>query len=123
MSKTNTKHLVIVESPAKAKTINKILGKNYKVEASVGHIIDLPKSKFGVDLDNGYQPQYTVIRGKSKVIQNLKKEAKTADTVLLATLTPTGKGKPLPTTLPIPFRKSTPTFAGLNLMKLPNRRC
>ena len=85
MSKTNTKHLVIVESPAKAKTINKILGKDYKVEASVGHIIDLPKSKFGVDLDNGYQPQYTVIRGKSKVIQNLKKEAKTADTVLLAT--------------------------------------
>lgn len=85
MSKSGGKHLVIVESPAKAKTINKILGKGYKVAASVGHIIDLPKSKFGVDLENQYTPHYTVIRGKSKVIQNLKKEAKTADTVLLAT--------------------------------------
>ncbi len=85
MSKSGGKHLVIVESPAKAKTINKILGKQYKVAASVGHIIDLPKSKFGVDLENQYTPQYTVIRGKSKVIQNLKKEAKAADTVLLAT--------------------------------------
>ncbi len=85
MSKSGEKHLVIVESPAKAKTINKILGKGYKVAASVGHIIDLPKSKFGVDLENQYTPHYTVIRGKSKVIQNLKKEAKTADTVLLAT--------------------------------------
>ncbi len=85
MSTSRARHLVIVESPAKAKTINKILGKDYKVEASVGHIIDLPKSKFGVDLENNYQPHYTVIRGKSKVIQQLKKEAKAADTVLLAT--------------------------------------
>ncbi len=85
MTKKNAKKLVIVESPAKAKTINKILGKDYKVAASVGHVIDLPKSKFGVDLENGYQPQYTVIKGKNEIIKQLKKEAENASEVLLAT--------------------------------------
>jgi DNA topoisomerase-1 len=85
MGTTNSKKLVIVESPAKAKTINKILGKDFKVAASVGHIIDLPKTKFGVDIENGYQPEYTVIKGKNEVIKQLKKEAGVAGEVLLAT--------------------------------------
>ena len=79
------KSLVIVESPSKAKTINKFLGKNYKVEASVGHIIDLPKSKFGVNIEQGFKPQYIKIRGKEKVINHLKKMAAKAEMIYLAT--------------------------------------
>ena len=71
-----SKNLVIVESPAKAKTIGKFLGKNYIVKASVGHIRDLPKSKLGVDVDNNFEPNYINIRGKGPVINELKKEAK-----------------------------------------------
>jgi DNA topoisomerase-1 len=85
MTSKNGKNLVIVESPAKAKTINKILGNDFKVAASVGHIIDLPKSRIGVDIDNGYVPDYMVIKGKSKVIKELKEAAKNAKSVLLAT--------------------------------------
>lgn len=85
MSKGNGKKLVVVESPAKAKTINKILGKDYKVTASVGHVIDLPKSKLGVDIENGYAPEYTVIRGKNEIIKQLRSAAKSAEEVLLAT--------------------------------------
>src|SRR5690554_6610276 len=77
--------LVIVESPAKAKTISKFLGKNYKVKASVGHVRDLPKSKMGIDIDNNYEPKYITIRGKGKVIKELKDEAKKAKKILLAT--------------------------------------
>ena len=79
------KTLVIVESPSKAKTIGKFLGSGYKVAASVGHVRDLPKSKFGVDIENGFIPQYINIRGKGDVIRELKKEAKNAKRVLLAT--------------------------------------
>ncbi len=79
------KKLVIVESPAKAKTIGKFLGKNYKVTASVGHIRDLPKSTLGIDVDNNYEPKYITIRGKGPVVKELKAEAKKADQVLLAT--------------------------------------
>ncbi|QIL46573.1 type I DNA topoisomerase [Vagococcus coleopterorum] len=78
------KYLVIVESPAKAKTIEKYLGRNYKVVASVGHIRDLPKSKMGVDVENNYEPGYISIRGKGPVIKELKKLAKKADKVYLA---------------------------------------
>lgn len=78
-------NLVIVESPAKAKTIEKYLGKKYKVVASVGHVRDLPKSDFGIDVDNGYAPKYISIRGKSQVINGLKKDVKNADKVFLAT--------------------------------------
>lgn len=78
------KYLVIVESPAKAKTIEKYLGKNYKVVASVGHIRDLPKSKMGIDIENNYEPGYINIRGKGPVIKELKKYAKKADKVYLA---------------------------------------
>ncbi|MGB5822470.1 MAG: type I DNA topoisomerase, partial [Proteocatella sp.] len=80
------KNLVIVESPAKAKTIEKFLGKkSYTVKASVGHIRDLPKSKLGIDVDNNFEPQYITIRGKGDVVSELKKEAKKADKIYLAT--------------------------------------
>lgn len=84
MTKKSEK-LVIVESPAKAKTINKILGKDYKVAASIGHIIDLPKTKFGVDVENGFRPQYVTIKGKQKIIKELKAQAQNAEQILLAT--------------------------------------
>lgn len=79
------KSLVIVESPAKAKTVGKFLGKNYKVEASMGHVRDLPKSQLGVSIENNYEPKYITIRGKGKLIDALKKEAKKADKIYLAT--------------------------------------
>ena len=79
------KDLVIVESPAKAKTIEKYLGSGYKVTASMGHLRDLPKSKMGVDIENGFEPQYIPVRDKRELINELKKEAKDAKTVFLAT--------------------------------------
>src|SRR5688572_5859160 len=78
------KSLVIVESPAKATTINKYLGKDYVVKASLGHVKDLPKSKLGVDPDNDFQPVYEQIKGKEKVIKELRAAAKGADRILLA---------------------------------------
>lgn len=78
-------NLVIVESPAKAKTIGKYLGKNYIVEASMGHVRDLPKSKLGVDIENSFDPKYITIRGKGELLAKLKKVAKKADKVYLAT--------------------------------------
>ncbi|MDN6650441.1 type I DNA topoisomerase, partial [Enterococcus sp.] len=78
------KYLVIVESPAKAKTIEKYLGRNYKVVASVGHVRDLPKSKMGIDVENNYEPHYISIRGKGDVIKGLKQAAKKAEKVYLA---------------------------------------
>ena len=78
-------NLVIVESPAKANTIKKYLGKNYKVVASMGHIVDLPKSNIGVDIENGFVPKYITIRGKGELMAKLKKDAKNADKVYLAT--------------------------------------
>ncbi len=78
-------NLLIVESPAKAKTIEKYLGKKYKVMASMGHIRDLPKSDFGIDVENNFTPKYISIRGKSDLIRALKKEAQKADMVYLAT--------------------------------------
>jgi DNA topoisomerase I (EC 5.99.1.2) len=80
-----TKNLVIVESPAKAKSISKMLGKNYTVIASLGHIRDLPKSRLGIDIKNDFQPEYITIRGKGSIVNNLKKEAKKADSIFLAT--------------------------------------
>lgn len=79
------KILVIVESPSKAKTIGKFLGGRYKVIASVGHVRDLPKSKLGIDIENKFEPQYISIRGKGELIKELKKEAKNASQVYLAT--------------------------------------
>ncbi|MDY5635931.1 MAG: type I DNA topoisomerase [Streptococcus orisratti] len=82
--KAPQKNLVIVESPAKAKTIEKYLGRNYKVVASVGHIRDLKKSTMSIDFENNYEPQYINIRGKGPLINSLKKEAKNAKKVYLA---------------------------------------
>ena len=80
------KALVIVESPAKAKTIEKFLGKShYVVKASVGHIRDLPKSRLAVDIENNFEPEYINIRGKGDIIKDLKKEAKKAKKIYLAT--------------------------------------
>ena len=82
---TTKKTLVIVESPSKAKTISKYLGSRYKVVASVGHVRDLPKSKLGIDVENDFEPQYISIRGKGDLIKELKKEAKKAGKIYLAT--------------------------------------
>ena len=78
------KNLVIVESPAKAKTIGKYLGRSYTVKASMGHLRDLPKSKLGVDIEHDFEPVYQPIRGKEELISELKKAAKSSDTVYLA---------------------------------------
>ena len=79
------KSLVVVESPAKAKTINKYLGKDYKVMASMGHVRDLPKSKLGVDVDEDFEPTYEVIASRKKILKELKDEAKKATTIFMAT--------------------------------------
>src|SRR5262249_58586071 len=80
-----SKSLVIVESPSKAKTINKYLGKDFKVIASVGHIKDLPKKGLGVDVENNFEPTYEVMPGKDKVVKEIKDAAKSAETVYVAT--------------------------------------
>ncbi len=79
------KSLVIVESPAKVKTINKILGPKFKVTSSMGHLIDLPKSTLGVDVDNGFTPKFIVVRTKQKILSKLKKEAEGAKDIYIAT--------------------------------------
>ena len=78
------KTLIIVESPTKAKTIERFLGKNYVVKPSMGHIRDLPKSNMGVDIEHNFEPHYITIRGKGDVIKVLRDEAKKADRILLA---------------------------------------
>ena len=79
------KYLVIVESPAKVKTIKKFLGKNYEVVASNGHVRDMPKSQLGFDVENNYEPKYITIRGKGDILAALRKAEKKADKVYLAT--------------------------------------
>src|SRR5437667_247583 len=78
------KNLVIVESPAKARTLGKYLGRNYQVKASIGHVMDLPKSKLGVDIERDFAPEYHVIQGKAKVLEEIKKAAKDKENVYLA---------------------------------------
>src|SRR3954467_15826355 len=87
-----TKALVIVESPAKAKTINKYLGKNYVVKASLGHVKDLPKSNLEVNVENGFEPTYEVIEGKKKLMGELKHAARNVDEIYLAA-DPDGEGE------------------------------
>ena len=82
--KAKKQTLVIVESPAKAKTIEKYLGPGYTVRASMGHLIDLPKSRLAVNVENNFQPEYITVRGRAKLLKELQKEAKKADEVLLA---------------------------------------
>lgn len=79
------KYLVIVESPAKVKTIKKFLGSNYDVQASNGHVRDFPKSQFGIDIENDFEPKYITIRGKGELLAGLRKAAKKADKIFLAT--------------------------------------
>src|SRR5208283_2081661 len=79
------KNLVIVESPAKAKTIKRYLGSDYQVMPSVGHVVDLPKSKLGVDIEHGFAPDYVVIKGKEKVIGEIKSASKGKENIYLAT--------------------------------------
>ena len=82
---TNSKSLIIVESPSKTKTLKKFLGNEYIIEASVGHIRDLAKKDLGVDIENDFTPTYIVSEGKSKVVRQLKKMAKGVDKIFLAT--------------------------------------
>ena len=77
--------LVIVESPAKAKTIGKFLGRGYKVEACNGHVRDLPKSQIGVDVEHNFEPRYITIRGRGEILEKIRKEARGASKVILAT--------------------------------------
>ena len=95
-----SKNLVIVESPAKVKTIKKFLGTNYEVDASGGHVRDLPKSSLGVDVEHDYEPKYITIRGKGELLTKLKKEAKAALKEGKLTLTPTGDGETITGQLP-----------------------
>ncbi len=81
----STNNLIIVESPAKVKTIKKFLGKQYTIDATMGHLIDMPKSSLGVDVEHDYEPKYITIRGKGELLAKLKKEAKKADRIYLAT--------------------------------------
>lgn len=81
----NGKNLVIVESPAKAKTIKKFLGASYDVIASNGHVRDMPKSQMGIDIEHDYEPHYITIRGKGELLAQLRKAVKKADKIYLAT--------------------------------------
>ena len=83
-SRTKKRTLVIVESPAKAKTIEHYLGSGYTVKASMGHLIDLPKSRLAINVEDGFQPEYITVRGRAKILQELQKDAKASETVLLA---------------------------------------
>lgn len=93
------KYLVIVESPAKAKTINKFLGSNYRVVASNGHVRDLPKSQLGIDIENDFEPKYITIRGKGDILAMLRKEVKKQIKYILQR-TRTGREKLFPGTWP-----------------------
>ena len=86
--------LVIVESPAKARTIARFLGKDYKVEASQGHVRDFPKSQLGVDVDNDFALKYITIHGRGKILTKIRKEAKSAQEIYLATRTERAKRFP-----------------------------
>ncbi len=104
MAKQKT-NLVVVESPAKAKTIGKYLGKSYTVKATVGHLRDLPQRELGVDVENGFAPKYVTIRGKGKTLAELKKVAKRSAHVFLAT-DPDRRGRPLHGTWPTSWGKA-----------------
>ena len=84
MEEIMARYLVIVESPAKVKTIKKFLGSNYVVTASNGHVRDMPKSQMGIDIENDYEPKYITIRGKGEILAKLRKEVKKADKIYLA---------------------------------------
>src|SRR6185503_19425560 len=103
------KSLVIVESPAKAKTINKYLGSDYIVKASLGHIKDLPKSKLGVDEENDFEPHYVIIRGKNDIVKDLQKAAQKAKNIYLAP-DPDREGEAIAFHLSEELSKGKPTY-------------
>jgi DNA topoisomerase-1 len=80
-----SKSLIVVESPAKVKTISKFLGKDFTVKASMGHVRDLPEKELSVDIENNFAPKYTIIKGKAKVVKDIKDAAEKVDSILLAT--------------------------------------
>ena len=106
------RYLVIVESPAKVKTIKKFLGSNYVVTASNGHVRDMPKSQMGIDIENDYEPKYITIRGKGEILAKLRKEVKKADKIYLAT-DPDREGEA------ISWHLATANFIESVLMRLP----
>src|SRR5215510_6465714 len=83
-TKSNKRVLVIVESPAKAKTIEKYLGTEYTVKASMGHLIDLPKSRLAIDVGSNFEPEYITVRGRAKILKEIQGDAKKVESVLLA---------------------------------------
>jgi len=84
VNEVSDKTLVIVESPTKARTLKKILGRKYDIKASNGHVRDLPKSRIGIDIDRDFEPEYILVRGKGPIVRDLKKAAQKAERVLLA---------------------------------------
>ncbi len=115
------KNLLVVESPAKAKTIKRYLGSDFQVAPSVGHVMDLPKSTLGVDVEHDFKPEYVVIPGKAKVIEDIKKAAKGKDKIFLRP-TPTARARRLPGTSPKSSIRSAAIFAAFSCMKLLRRR-
>ena len=116
------KNLVIVESPAKAKTIGKYLGPDYQVKASMGHLRDLPKSTLGVDVDGDFTPNYKPIKGKEDIIKDLKTAAKGSQTVYLAT-DPDREGEAISWHLKYLLDLDDARPAGSPLMRSPKRWC
>ncbi len=114
-------YLVIVESPAKAKTIERYLGKRYKVKISLGHVPYLPKSQMGVDIENDYAPKYITIRGKGEILKELRKEAKKAKRVYLAA-DPDREGEAIAWHLAHSARHAFGRNAAWCLTKLQNKR-
>lgn len=115
------KYLVIVESPAEVKTVKKFLGSNYEVAASNGHVRDLPKSQMGIDIENDYEPKYITIRGKGELLASLRKEAKKADKVYLAT-DPDREGRAISWHLATALKLDEKRCAGSRLTRSPKVR-
>ena len=114
-------NLVIVESPAKVKTIKKFLGKNYELLASQGHVRDMPKSQLGIGPENDYEPKYITIRGKGPILADLRKSAKKGDKIYLAT-DPDREGEAIAWHLANSLNLEG-KFTESHLMKLQNQQC
>ena len=113
--------LVIVESPTKAKTIKRFLGRNYTVKSSMGHIRDLPKSQLGVNVENNFEPKYITIRGKGSILNEIRKEAKKSRKVLLGT-DPDREGEAIAWHLMEALNLDKETPVEFSSMKLPRQR-
>ena len=114
--------LVIVESPSKAKTIHKYLGDDYIISSSVGHIIDLPKSRLAIDIENNFKPEYITIRGKAKILNELKKQAASRVRACSWRLTRTARERRYHGTSPTPWPIKTATSSGSSSTRSPSTR-